>query len=194
MLSVIILAGGRGTRMGGVDKAQATVNGTRLIDVIFDELSAFSPHQVVVVSSRAPEVAAEVTVVSEDPPFGGPVAGIAAGANALPKEGLVAVLSVDAPASPKLLPRLIEALELNPSAKVAVIRAADGYLQPLCALWRSPVLANALSGLGECDGASVRHLLGAVEQVIEVPGDGSEQDYDTVAELNRFAQSQISGH
>ena len=38
-LDVIILAGGRGTRMEGRDKATVRVDGQRLIDLLLDEVA-----------------------------------------------------------------------------------------------------------------------------------------------------------
>ncbi|AJK68618.1 molybdenum cofactor guanylyltransferase [Corynebacterium marinum] len=185
MLQVIVLAGGRGARMGGVDKAQVTLDGVRLVDHLVGALAGIP---LVVVS---PRLALDVPVVSEDPPFGGPVAGIAAGFGALDSPGLVGVLSVDAPDSPALLPSLVDALRADPAADVAVVRAADGQVQPLCAVWRAGGLREALARLDTVRDQSAKKLLRAAERVIEVPGDGAERDYDTMAELSRRGHAEL---
>lgn len=179
MPAVIVLAGGRGQRMGGVDKAQVTLDGVRLIDHL---LAALTGYQVVVVSPQ-PDLGVAVPVVSEQPPFGGPVAGIAAGFRAVESSELVAVLSVDAPDSPALLPRLVNTLAQHPAADVAVVRAADGHVQPLCAVWRTAGLRQALDRLGTVRDQAAKKLLRAADLVIEVEGDGTERDYDTPREL-----------
>ena len=100
MLGAVILAGGHGRRMGGADKASLFVHGTRFIDRLLAQLPygtptvAVSPHRL------------GVPQVCESPLYGGPVAGIAAGAQALSHCSELALFAVDAPDSPLLLPRL----------------------------------------------------------------------------------------
>lgn len=185
MLQVIVLAGGRGARMGGVDKAQVTLDGVRLIDHL---LGGLADVPAVVVS---PRLLLDVPVVSEEPPFGGPVAGVAAGFAALDSPDLVGVLSVDAPDSPALLPPLVDALIADPGASVAVIRAADGQVQPLCAVWRAEGLRTALARLGTVRDRAAKKLLGAADRVLEIDGDGAERDYDTLAELARRGRAAL---
>lgn len=189
MPAVIVLAGGRGQRMGGVDKAQVTLDGVRLVDHL---LAALSDHEVVVVSPQ-PDLGVAVPVVSEDPPFGGPVAGIAAGFQTLEGADLVAVLSVDAPDSPALLPLLLDALAHHPAADAAVVRAADGHVQPLCAVWRAAGLERALGRLDTVRDQAAKKLLRAADLVIEVDGDGTERDYDTPGELAERGEVGITG-
>ena len=128
MLGAIILAGGHGRRMGGTDKASLSAHGTRFIDRLLAQLPygtpavAVSPHYL------------GLPQVCESPLYGGPVAGIAAGAHALSHCSELALFAVDAPDSPQLLPRLRTALATS-TADAALTRAADGYLQPLCSLW-----------------------------------------------------------
>lgn len=189
MYPVIVLAGGRGQRMGGVDKAQVTLDGVRLVDHL---LAALAGHEVVVVSPHA-DLGVAVPVVSEDPPFGGPVAGIAAGFEALEAPEFVAVLSVDAPDSPALLPLLVDALSRHPAADAAVVRAADGHVQPLCAVWRATGLARALERLDTVRDQAAKKLLRVADLVIEVDGDGTERDYDTPGELAERGEVRFTG-
>ncbi|SQG63841.1 molybdopterin-guanine dinucleotide biosynthesis protein A [Corynebacterium renale] len=191
MIDVIVLAGGRSTRMGGHDKAQVQLNGTRLIDVLTaDILRAEWAGTVIAVSSHDLSVPG-VRCVSEDPPFGGPVAGIAAGVDVLdgPAE-YVAVLSVDAPASAATVPGLHAALLASPDGDVAAVQSRDGFLQPLCAVWRRGALEEALASLGEVRDVSARALLRGAN-VVEVPGDGAEADYDSVAELSELGDVEM---
>lgn len=176
-MNVIILAGGEGRRMGGVDKAAVALNGRTLLDHLLDELG--DAHHIIVVS---PHDIAGVSTTTEDPPLGGPVAGIAAGATGLATtERFTAVLAVDAPHSARLLPRLQAAIG---DADVAVTVARDGWIQPLCAVWQTTSLLTALRELGEVRNRPARALLKVARRVIQVPGDGHEADYDTVAELS----------
>jgi molybdopterin-guanine dinucleotide biosynthesis protein A len=70
----IVLAGGRATRLGGVDKADLVVDGRTLLDRALDAMSGAA--RVVVVG----EVDAHgAVVVQEEPRFAGPAAAIGAG-------------------------------------------------------------------------------------------------------------------
>ena len=75
----IILAGGRGSRLGGVSKADLTVGGRRLLDVVLEAVRR-ARTTVVVGPVAAPD---GVLVTLEDPPGTGPAAGIVAGLEAV---------------------------------------------------------------------------------------------------------------
>ncbi|WP_460490898.1 molybdenum cofactor guanylyltransferase, partial [Corynebacterium nasicanis] len=64
LIETILLAGGRGERMGGVDKASVLLDGRRLIDHLLDAL----PGPVIVVSPHDLPLPPGVRRVSEDPP------------------------------------------------------------------------------------------------------------------------------
>ena len=180
MLGAIILAGGHGRRMGGTDKASLSAHGTRFIDRLLAQLPygtpavAVSPHRL------------GLPQVCESPLYGGPVAGIAAGVQALSHCSELALFAVDAPDSPQLLPRLRTALASSKS-DAALTRAVDGYLQPLCSLWRAPALRTQLASLPTTRNVSVRRLIRGAS-FIEIPGTGAERDYDTRAELRELPQ------
>lgn len=174
---VILLAGGRSTRMGA-DKAQVRVNGRRLVDIALATLPDGAPRVVV---SPVDLGLDGVPTVSEDPPYGGPVAGIAAGFAELPETiDFVSVLAVDAPASGLLLPTMRRAI--GERFDVAVVEDAEGRVQPLCALWRRQALAEALDAI-EVRDAPARALIAAAGNIVAVAGTGAERDYDTAAEL-----------
>lgn len=186
-LAAIIVAGGQGTRMGGVDKASVEVHGVRLVDRLITQLPIDTDY--VVVSPRQ----LGLPTTCEQPPFGGPVAGIHAGYEFLihdhPDIEYLAILPVDAPDSPHVLPQLIEAIKADTSAGVALIRSQDGSLQNLCAVWRADALAHAFAALGSPRNQSVRRLLAHAGRIIEVPGTGQERDYDTRKEAAAYASS-----
>lgn len=187
-LDVIIVAGGRGERVDGRDKATIRVDGQRLIDILLDDVSLIGDlMQVVVVSSREPELRPGVKLVAEDPPFSGPASAVAAGVAALAGEASAetAILAVDAPQSATLIPDLraeLHSAEESPDA--AIIEQNDGVLQPLCAVWRTAALHQVMDTL-DTEGLAVRELVGHAH-VVKVAGDGAERDYDTLAELADF--------
>ena len=74
----IILAGGRGSRLGGVDKASIELRGARLVDrTVSAALAAGATRTIVVGPAHTATRASHV--VREDPPFTGPLPAIIAG-------------------------------------------------------------------------------------------------------------------
>jgi len=103
-VDLVVLAGGRGSRLGGASKPAVTVAGRTLLSRVLD--ARRFARQVVVVGPASARPAAGADTADllwalEDPPFGGPVAGIAAGLAALafpraepfPRENAVVVAS-----------------------------------------------------------------------------------------------------
>lgn len=80
-LAAILLAGGRGSRMGGVEKALLRRDGQTQIRRWLQELHARDLRTVVVgPASLRPEVPTSVPLVQETPAFAGPAAGVLSGA------------------------------------------------------------------------------------------------------------------
>jgi len=135
-----LLAGGQGTRLGVVDKAwlvrddQAQV--VRLV-------AKFLTVSDVLVSSNGSDpryASLGLRVVADATPGLGPVAGLAALANACGTPWLLTlpVDTLDPPAD--LVERLLGAVEAGGSPVGAVVQDDEG-LQPLTALWATDVLA-----------------------------------------------------
>lgn len=173
----VVLAGGEGRRLGGVDKALLVLDGEPLLARVLAGLAA-AGTVVVAGPQRSVALPRPVRWAAEDPPLGGPVAGLAAALGLL-GAGLVAVLAVDAPAGSDAVPALLRGLRAD--AQVALPRdpAADPdrpQLLPFAV--RRAALATALQRLGGRD-ASLRSLLGGLRGVgVPVPG-GSTADCDT---------------
>lgn len=93
-LGAIILTGGGSSRMGA-DKALLEWGGRRAIDLVADVARASGAVAIVTAGTRD----YGLPRAPEDPPGGGPVAGLAAGAAALRAQGCdrALVLAVDAP-------------------------------------------------------------------------------------------------
>ncbi|QZY52840.1 molybdenum cofactor guanylyltransferase [Leucobacter tenebrionis] len=81
-LDAIVLAGGRGSRLGGVDKGALLLRDERLIDRVVDAVRGIGIERIVVVGSLSAAPPGTVSV-REDPPFSGPLAALAEGLDAL---------------------------------------------------------------------------------------------------------------
>lgn len=169
----IVLAGGRGSRLGGVSKPDVAVGGRRLLDLALAAVS--DAEQIVVVGDV--EVPSGVLLTREDPPFGGPVAGVEAGFAALPAHAPWTVLLAsdlpDAEAAAAVL------LRQEPAADVdgACLVDEGGRLQWLLGCYRSEVLGHRLA---ERDGITAMYrLLGPLALQRIDPGTASVADLDT---------------
>lgn len=78
-LAALVLAGGRATRVGGGDKPLLPVGGRPMLTQILEDLQTQRCARIVVVGPARLPVPPGVELTLENPPFGGPVAGIIAG-------------------------------------------------------------------------------------------------------------------
>ncbi|MDR1186030.1 MAG: NTP transferase domain-containing protein [Bifidobacteriaceae bacterium] len=166
-MMAVVLAGGRSRRLGGTDKASLTGAGGSLLSVAVGSCSAAGAERVVVVGPERPLEAAlwgpRVIWTCEQPRFGGPARGIAAGVASLgprPDTELVIVLACDMPGAGASLARLVRAGAEASQAGV-LAQGPDGRDQWLFGVWRLGALAAACGGLAPGgSGESVRSLLG----------------------------------
>jgi molybdopterin-guanine dinucleotide biosynthesis protein A len=188
--SVIVLGGGRATRLGGLDKSAVDLGGRTTLDRLLSTL----PTDVDVIVAGPPQaVHRPVRFRMEEPRFGGPVAGIAA---ALPDvtTPAVALAAVDAPWGGALLDTLVEHLR-DHGGDAVIPTDIDGRRQVLLSAWRTSALRSALDRLGDPRGRAVRELETDAD-VVEFPLTPDQQaltlDIDTEADLER-AQRLASG-
>ncbi|GAA2752382.1 molybdenum cofactor guanylyltransferase [Amnibacterium kyonggiense] len=174
-VAAIVLAGGRGSRLGGVDKAALRVDGATLLD---RALAALGDLPTLVVGPPR----AGVRTVQEAPPQSGPAAAVVAGLGALPPVDEVLLLAVDLPRLPEALPLLLAA-PLGRDGTVVV--DADGRAQWLLGRYRSDALRAAAEALGDPRDRPLRALLGALDVAPLPLPPGLELDVDTVADAVR---------
>ncbi len=150
----VILAGGGGRRMGGLDKAALQVGGITLLDRV---LAAARPvcDRLVVVGPDRPTGVAGVVFVSEAEPGGGPVPAVLAGLAAAPDCDILLVLATDLPLLlPRHLRRLLDALDDD-----AVAAQGPKGPNPLLAAYRSAALAERATRLRVGAGSPAGRLL-----------------------------------
>ena len=174
----VLLTGGTAARMDGTDKGSLELDGRTLLDRC---LGAFLDAGEVVVVGPSTVTARPVTFTREDPPFGGPVAGLLAGVDALlGPTALVGVLAVDMPqVTAGTFRRLREAADGRDGA---FLTDDDGRRQ-LCGVLAVTALARVRRDLGPPHGMAMRTLLADLD-LATVAGLGEEsRDVDTWADL-----------
>lgn len=182
VLDVVILAGGAGRRLGGVAKADLPLGDARLLDHILSDLAAWDDPRVrlgriVVVAPETVEVPGGVLRTLEDPPGGGPAAGVAAALELLGAGDLVAVLTCDAPYSARALPQLMAAL----AAEGAVARNRAGFTEYLLGIYRFEPLIRRIGEASARD-VSARRLFSPLSLTSVDVGDLAH-DVDTWDDL-----------
>lgn len=150
-ISGVILAGGLGRRMGGVDKGLQTLNGRPLVSWVIDRLAPqVDELRINANQNRAAYEGFGYPVFADDiPDFAGPLAGLHAALQRA-QQPLVATVPCDSPfLPPDLVVRLHAGLIAN-DAELAVARTFD-QVHPVFCLCRRHVLdhlANFLAGGG----------------------------------------------
>jgi len=198
----VVLAGGQARRLGGVAKPDVEVANRPMLDHVLDAVAP-ARRVVVVGPSRLARPATPgrpaVSTVLENPPFGGPVAGLAAGlaAVSLHDEGsLVAVLACDVPRAGRALPLLLATADGDENADGARLVDAAGKPQHLLAVYRSGPLRHAVDRVDGCSGvrgASMRALVAGL-RMLDLPDRnrlGLDADtWNAVGVLNRVLQEE----
>jgi molybdopterin-guanine dinucleotide biosynthesis protein A len=132
----VILAGGQGQRMGGVDKALVPLAGAPLLAHVIARLEPQVERLVLSANGDAALFARFGLPVLPDGPGAGPLAGVLAALRWAAPLGATAVVSapVDGPFLPgDLCPRLCLAAENAPEG--LAVAQAGGRLHPTFALW-----------------------------------------------------------
>lgn len=163
--ALIVLAGGNGQRLGGIDKAEISIGRVTLLE---HALAAGAGAGRAIVVGPPRQLPAGVLSSCEDPPGGGPVAALAAGL-ALVVEPVVVVLACDMPLlSAATIDNLVVALDApGPLARLDRHEVVDAVLlvdanrrrQPLAAAYRTAALRAALAALPTVCNASMRALV-----------------------------------
>ncbi|MEJ3742396.1 NTP transferase domain-containing protein [Actinomycetes bacterium KLBMP 9797] len=196
--AAIILAGGAGRRMGGVDKPAVRVGARSMLDSVLDACRHTAPRVVV---GPVRDVPPGVLVATEEPPGGGPVAAIAAGLaklDPLLQPSRVAVLAADLPLLEQGAVGTLEIPLLLPDPDGAMVDGVvfvddSGRRQLLCGLWLLVPLRAALDDLAReradgLTGASMRALvdkLSVAEMKWGNPGPPPWYDCDTDEDLRQ---------
>lgn len=175
--AALILTGGTASRLGGADKAALARHGRPLLE---HALAAVAGAAEVVVVGPEAATSQPVRFTREEPPGGGPLAGVVAGVAALTgNHDLVVVLAVDMPhVTAQTVTRLVAAVGDDDAAWLV---DESGRRQLAGAV--RPALVRAV---GEASGLPMRRLMGA-GRAVDVPALGDEAaDVDTWPDADRL--------
>lgn len=183
----IVLCGGSSRRLGGMDKAVLVVGERSLIDralaAVADASTTIAVGPQREATGEAEGVGPNIVWTIEDPPGGGPVAGIAAGLEIVTAD-VVVVLGVDFPlVGPEHVARLLRSLEGELAEKGPAERDGSIYVdetgrhQFLVGAYRTDVLRAALRGR-VTHGMAVKDLISDLDLVL-LADPRATQDVDT---------------
>ena len=177
IFDAVVLAGGEGLRMGGVDKAALALDGEALLEMVLDGVR--DAERVVVVGPKRFDRTG-LLWTSEDPPGGGPAAALDAGLQ-LVNAPTVAVVAVDHPfVTRELVAELARLLEEGVDG--VAVSDEKGVAQPLVAVYRTGALRHALGAMPSVAGASMREVTSYL-RVVLVEDPAAARDIDTPADL-----------
>jgi molybdopterin-guanine dinucleotide biosynthesis protein A len=193
-LGAIVLAGGRASRMGGAAKPQLVVHGRTLLGAAVDAALDAGAKPVTVVGPML-DPALEVDWVREDPPFGGPAAGVVAALREWAASGIAPGWTLLVGAD---LPRVTDAVARLSADRGLLPADADGVClgdagsrpQWLIGMYRTRSLQDAASALAD-DGrdAAVRELMADLAITVVRAPDLTD-DIDTWDDARRFGASE----
>jgi molybdopterin-guanine dinucleotide biosynthesis protein A len=186
--SVIVLTGGSGRRLGGADKARLDVTGEGLLDHV---LRSLPPGMPVVVCGDVIGTCRPVEFVREDPPGGGPAAGVAT-AIALVRTPLVGLLAVDMPWGAAPMQQALVALHEQVDVDAVLTVSEDGRDQPLCSAWRTAALRAAVVDAGPLTDRPMRDLVARVRTTTLAVAMEDLLDIDTPEDLERARRRSTS--
>lgn len=200
LIDAIVLSGGRSSRLGGTPKAAFVVGGRTLLQLAIAASMSASARRIAVVGDVDALPIAErlddrVLVTREDPPFGGPAAGIAAGTALLAAlepqpSDVTLVLACDVPGVGAATAALVTAVRAGMDGVIAIDEGQ--HPQPLLAIYDTARLREAIDER-IVDGISVRDLIsGLLLERIPMPN-ASTRDVDTWADAAEFGIPRPAG-
>ena len=131
-VTAIVLAGGKGSRLGGVDKALLEIGGRRTIDRVLAALDGLATEAVAVVNEDRLADVTGVRRIADPAPHAGVLPAVHAALDAA-REPLCLLVACDMPfLQPALLRRLVELAE----GYDVVIPHVEGQPQPMHAVYR----------------------------------------------------------
>ncbi|MGW5312281.1 NTP transferase domain-containing protein [Nocardia thailandica] len=177
----IVLAGGRASRMGGVDKPGIVIGGRSMLDAALRAVDGCATT--VVVGPYRPELDPKIRQTREVPPGSGPVAAVGAGLRELGDGAApwVVVLASDMPFLTADTVRALLAAAGQSGAEAVFAIDDSGRPQYLVGVWRRTALSARLASLGTWENQPMKALVPAETRLVAVAGTADCDTEDQVA-------------
>jgi len=181
--AVVVLAGGRAARLDGADKASVELRGRSLLEHAIE--ACVDAQEVVVVGDPVPTTR-PVTFCRESPRYGGPVAALLTGRDALVRPPrTVGVLAVDMPRVTAWTFRRLHKAAVGHDGAFLTDETGRRQLAGVLATARLDAVRPDHEGQHEMP---IHRLLAALD-LVEVPPEGDEgRDVDTWADVRDLAE------
>ncbi len=176
---VVMMAGGRGRRIGG-HKASRLLGGVSLLEHMTRIASLYSNDIAIAVNGDFDtSVATNIPMIVDENDGAGPISGLLSALNFANSKGSghVLILSCDTPFLPFDLMTKLHASIGDAGAAVAQY---DGDLHPACSLWR----ADTVQFLPAYIGQGHRSLIGFAEAVGYIPVEWPAAPFDPFFNIN----------
>ena len=185
-LTGLILAGGQGRRMGGVDKGLQLLRGRPMVEWVLERLKPQVTEVVINANQHEADYARYgYRVVSDEiGGFAGPLAGLHAGLKVNVHPFLVTA-PCDSPFLPRDLVSRLHAALVAQHADLAVAKTGD-QPHPVFALVRA-ALSTHLAGFLEAGGRKIDGWYAAL-QVVEVPFDDQAEAFSNINTRDELAE------
>lgn len=182
----VVLVGGRGSRLGGLDKAALDLGGHPLVDASLN--AARGARTLVVVGRTSAPLPSRAVLTQEEPAGSGPAAGFARGLTSITDPASwTLLLGCDVPGAGDAVRRLLNASAAGAVASAVadvdgfVLTDADGRAQWMLGLYRTAAVRAAVDASAATN-LSLRALFAGLD-LVRVPPAGREwHDVDTWAD------------
>lgn len=190
-VDALILAGGRASRLGGLDKASVIVGQARLVDRVIAAARRAGLGRVIVAGPPHTGQLADV-VVREDPPFSGPVAALGAGLDQVQGQWLL-LLGCDLVHPAAIIDQLLAAIPPTSASRPAAVVLQDeaGHPQWVASCLRTSALRRCLGDYspGQLAHQSLRGIIGQLQPQFVATASATTADIDTPAQLAQARQT-----
>ncbi|WP_395690105.1 molybdenum cofactor guanylyltransferase [Nocardioides sp.] len=176
--AVVVLAGGRGARLGGADKAAVEHAGRSLLEHAIDACS--DADEVVVVGDPVP-TSRPVTFCRESPRYGGPAAALLTGRDALGgRPEALGLLAVD---MPRVTPWTFRRLRAAAAGHDGAFLTDAGGRRQLAGVLTADRLDAVRPDADAQHAMAIHRLLAALDIAAVAPEPDEGRDVDTWADL-----------
>lgn len=141
-VSLAIFAGGRATRLGGVNKALLEVGGRPIVHRILSRLGPLSDDRLILANDRSLDSLAGARLVLDEEPHAGVLPALANGLRAAHGD-LCLVVACDMPFLSRPVFEYLLSLQRAEAADVVIPRAGT-YLEPMHAVYRRQTVLGAI--------------------------------------------------